>query len=586
MKVIEKIPQKLLDATNEFAKNLEWSRRLPIYEIHKWWARRYSGIVKLFLIYSYLDYNKLNGVKDFNKFVSKLYWDPPKVDGKTLLDPFCGGGTIILEASKLGFESYGIEINKLAYLILDSYKKLNKLDLHKLKKGIVNFAEEINKDLWGTKCKRDHDAIIIHTFLAWKDNKGNLQIRTNKIKDLDGDKCVYYCVKCEQIFEEKSDISYCPFCGTDLYKQHNRQKEYCELHPYALEYYCPICGVREIKKVDKQDIENFFNHNFKTTRAEIQTVTKIPSLNETNRLIKNGIRYFDELLTPRQKITFYEFLKRFRKTPYEKISKLMVSDSLRSCSLLAYYSPKYKKVIPGFVIKSYWLPIQPVELNPVSFIDNGFLKPLGRGNLISSYKKIFKALKNDHGYVNNYKVYLGASQDILKKLRKKFDIVFTDPPYADYQYYSDLSLFNLSLLQELNKEYMDYLLDKEIVLREKSEIEDYISKLLEVFALIKKRLSTNGKLIITFHHHDVKVIKEFVSVFKQLRLNLDAVYPVLGESSGKLSTRKLYLDLLFVFSKRKRDTYFVPTNIYLTKEDEKLIQFIDEIVEDYNNDSQ
>lgn len=583
MKVIERIPQELLDATNEFAKNLEWSRRLPIYEIHKWWARRYSGIVRLFLIYSYLDYNKLNGVKDFNKFVSNLYWDPPKVDGKTLLDPFCGGGTIILEASKLGFESYGIEINKLAYLILDSYKKLNKLDLHKLKREIINFAEEINKGLWRTQCKKGHDAVIIHTFLAWKDKKGNLQIRTNKIKDLDGDKSVYYCEKCDQIFEEKSGISCCPFCCNDLYKQHNRQKEYCELHPYALEYYCPVCGVREIKKVDKLDVENFFNHNFK---IKIQALTKIPPLNETNRLIKNGIRYFDELLTPRQRITFYEFLKRFRKTPYEKISKLMVSESLRSCSLLAYYSPKYKKVIPGFVIKSYWLPIQPVELNPVSFIDNGFLKPLGRGNLISSYKKIFKALKNDYGYVNNYKVYLGASQDILKKLRKKFDIVFTDPPYADYQYYSDLSLFNLSFLQELNKEYMDYLLDKEIVLRKKSEIEHYISKLLEVFAFVKKRLSTNGKIIITFHYPDITVIKEFVSIFRQLQLNLDAVYPVFGESSGKLSKRKLYLDLLFVFSKRNTETYSVLTNIYLTKEDERLIQFIDRIVEEYNNDRQ
>ncbi len=585
MKIIERVPQELLDATNEFAKNLEWSRRLPIYEIHKWWARRYSGIVRLFLIYSYLDYNKLNCVKDFNKFVSKLYWDPPKANGKTLLDPFCGGGTIILEASKLGFESYGIEINKLAHLILASYKELDKLNIHKLKGEIINFAEKINKELWRTKCKKGHNAIIIHTFLVWKDKKGNLQIRTNKIKDLNGDKSVYYCEKCDQVFEEKSNISYCPFCGNDLHKQHNRQKEYCELYPYALEYYCPICGVREVKKVDKQDVEKFFNHNLKMTEAEIGTVTKIPSLNETSRLIKNGIKYFDELLTPRQKITFYEFLKKFRGTPYEKISKLMVSDSLRSCSLLAYYSPKYKKVIPGFVIKSYWLPIQPVELNPVSFIDNGFLKPLGRGNLISSYKKIFKAFKNDHGYVNNYKVYLGASQDILKKLRKKFDIVFTDPPYADYQYYSDLSLFNLSFLQELNKEYMDYLLNKEIILREKSEIDGYISKLLEVFALIKKYLSTNGKLIITFHHPDVKVIKKFVSIFRQLQLNLDAVYPVFGESSGKLSKRKLYLDLLFVFSKKKRETYSVPTTIYMTKEDERLIQFIDEILEDYNNDS-
>jgi len=260
----------------------------------------------------------------------------------------------------------------------------------------------------------------------------------------------------------------------------------------------------------------------------------------------------------------------------------MVSDSLRSCSLLAYYSPKYKKVIPGFVIKSYWLPIQPVELNPVSFINKDLLKPLGRGNLISSYRKLSNAFQ-DNKHTNNYIIYFGAAQDVLKKMKRKFDIVFTDPPYADYQYYSDLSLFNLSILGELDKEYMDYLLDKEIVLRKRNESESYISRLLEVFALIEKRLAPNGKLIITFHHSDMNIIREFVTIFKQLKLNLDAVYPVFGESSGKLSKRKLYLDLLFVFSKNKRETHFVPTAIYLTKEDEKLIRFIDRIVEDYND---
>ena len=126
-------------------------------------------------------------------------------------------------------------------------------------------------------------------------------------------------------------------------------------------------------------------------------------------------------------------------------------------------------------------------------------------------------------------------------------------------------------------------MNKEIVLRKKNELKSYISKLLGVFTLIKERLSTNGKLIITFHHPDIKVIKEFVNIFRQLQLNLDAVYPVFGESSGKLSKRKLYLDLLFVFSKSKKESHFVPTTVYLTKEDEKLIRSIDRIVEDYND---
>ena len=398
------------------------------------------------------------------------------------------------------------------------------------------------------------------------------------MKYLDKDRSIYYCEKCESVFEEKSSINCCPFCGNDFNKQFKKLGDYSSIYPYALEYYCPFCGIREVKKVNSRDINRFFSHqDFRISRVEI------PVLNETNRLIKKGIRYFDELLTPRQKITFHEFLKRFKGTPYEKLSKLMVSDSLRSCSLLAYYSPKYRKVIPGFVIKSYWLPIQPVELNPVSFVNNSSLRPLGRGNLISSYRKISKAIKKDYGYTNDYRVYLGASQDILRKLRRKFDIVFTDPPYADYQYYSDLSLFNLSFLGELDEKYKKYLLDKEIVLREKGETRRYISRLLEVFSLVEKHLSENGKLIITFHHSDIDVIKNFIAIFKQIRLNLDAVYPVIGESSGKLFKRKLYLDLLFIFSKKRKDTYFVPTNVYLTKEDEKLIRYVDEIVECYND---
>ncbi len=34
----------------------------------------------------------------------------------TLLDPFCGSGTTIVEANLLGFKSIGIDINPIAYL--------------------------------------------------------------------------------------------------------------------------------------------------------------------------------------------------------------------------------------------------------------------------------------------------------------------------------------------------------------------------------------------------------------------------------------------------------------------------------------
>jgi len=153
-----------------------------------------------------------------------------------------------------------------------------------------------------------------------------------------------------------------------------------------------------------------------------------------------------------------------------------------------------------------------------------------------------------------------------------YNVVFTDPPYADYQYYSDLSLFSLSITKEIDNTYLEHLLNNEIVLRDKKHREIYFQKLYDVFKQIKNLLSDNGKLMITYHHHDPEVVLDFMKIFKSLGFNLDAIYPVFGESSGRLIRRKLYLDLLFVFSKKESNTYFVPTNIYITENDKKLME--------------
>ena len=577
MKLIERIPQELLDATNNFAKKLEWSRRVPVYEIHKWWARRYSGIVRLFLIYSYMDYNKIKKINNYDDFISEIYWNPPRIKGRTLLDPFCGGGTILLESSNLGFEACGIEINKLAFNILIAYKSLKKLDINSFQKHIMSFSRKINDKVWSTKCSEGHKSLIVHTFLSWKNKKDKLQMKYNEIKRVNNES-IYYCEECNRVFKDKPDLNACPYCNNEFNKSF--RGEFDTLHPYAIEYYCPVCKKREIKKVDKNDLKLFYVFkNMKTKKKPI------PKLNETTRLLNKGFKDFTDLLTFRQNFTFQEFLKQFKNTSYERISKLMVSDALRSCSLLAYYSPKYRKVIPAFVIKSYWLPSQPVELNPLSFIENnGTLRPLGRGNLISSFRKLVKTINYDGGYNSNYNVYLGASQDKLKKIRKKFDIIFTDPPYADYQFYSDLSLFNLSIIDELSPKDLNYLLDKEIVLRKKEDIKSYKNQLYLVFMLMKKKLNRNGKIIVTFHHSDENMIKELLNIFKSLKLNLDAIYPVIGESSGKLSKRKLYFDLLFVLSTKKKETYYTTTNTFFTEEDKKLINSINKLVVYYNDE--
>lgn len=574
MKLINEIPSELLDAVNKFSKELEWCRRLPIYEVHKWWARRYSGIIRLFLAFAVLDKKVLEKVDDFHVFVKNLYFHPPKVRDKKLLDPFCGGGTIIIEGAKLGYDAYGIEINKLAYLMLRTLKALPKLDFNFIKNKIIQISMDL-KNIWSTKCIKGHDAWIIHTFLAWKDENGQLQIKFNKLKD--GKIKFYFCEKCWKIYTDSKEIKICKICKNKFNKKH-AQIKYVSIEPYAIEYFCPFCNQRGFKILSLEDLQKFY---LKTRWNSFE----IPELNETKRLLKNGFKYFDQLLSPRQQLTFQKFLNSFKIEPYKTIAKLLISDSLRSCSLLAYYSAKYRKVIPGFVIKSYWLPPQPVELNPLSFIfsKTGELLPIGRGNIISAFRKLIRAKKFiEHQKIPlKYNIYHGPAQDVLPNLKETFDIVFTDPPYGNYQFYSDLSLFSLSIIREINNSSLNELLEKEVVLRSKKDLTKYKRNLYLVFSLVKNKLSKDGKIIITYHHSDKKLLLEILDIFKNLSLNLQAIYPVIGESSGKLAKRRLYLDLIFIFGNEKLGPYYTFTTYSFTKYDEELQNSIEDFIQFY-----
>jgi adenine-specific DNA methylase len=351
------------------------------------------------------------------------------------------------------------------------------------------------------------------------------------------------------------------------------------LVPYAIEYYCSFCNKRDFKVATPEDIERF-NLNFK------RKLFKIPSLNETRRLIKAGLNDFSQLLTSRQLYTYHIFLNSFKTEPYRTIAKLLISDSLRSCSLLAYYSPKYRKVIPGFVIKSYWLPPQPVELNPLSYSFSSNTKELislGRGTIISTLRKLRRAKDfiQSQKVPLNFKIYHGPAQEVIPKLNTKFNVIFTDPPYGDYQFYSDLSLFSLSVTREIDSESLKKLLEEEIVLRDKKDLIMYKNKLHYVFNLAVSKLLEGGKVIVTFHHYDTSILYEFLDVFKSLPISLHAIYPIAGESSGHLIKRKLYLDLVFVFGKEKRKPYYAFTSKLYTKYDKKLQDMIEKLVDFY-----
>ena len=85
----------------------------PIYQMHKWFARRASCVFRAIL----LGAMKPAGTDIMDEFY-KDHTHDPDTHGVRILDPFMGGGTTVVEALRLGCHVTGIDLNPVAWFIV------------------------------------------------------------------------------------------------------------------------------------------------------------------------------------------------------------------------------------------------------------------------------------------------------------------------------------------------------------------------------------------------------------------------------------------------------------------------------------
>jgi putative DNA methylase len=85
-----------------------WRKEIhrPIYHLHKWWAQRLGSVFRAIL---------LGCFSPSGSNVLKMFYEPVRLPGALVLDPFMGSGTTIGEALKLGARAIGRDINHVAY---------------------------------------------------------------------------------------------------------------------------------------------------------------------------------------------------------------------------------------------------------------------------------------------------------------------------------------------------------------------------------------------------------------------------------------------------------------------------------------
>ena len=118
----------------------------PIYQMHKWFARRASCVFRAIL----LGAMKPAGTDIMEEFYED-HTNDPDTNGKVILDPFMGGGTTVVEALRLGCKVIGIDLNPVAWFIVKT--EVEPVDIEALKDAFDRLAER--KVAWSGKSVKE-----------------------------------------------------------------------------------------------------------------------------------------------------------------------------------------------------------------------------------------------------------------------------------------------------------------------------------------------------------------------------------------------------------------------------------------------
>lgn len=96
------------EQVSEIAEAESWRKEVyrPIYHVHKWWAQRLGSVFRAAI---------LGAASPKGSSVIDLFYEPVRLPGVVVFDPFMGSGTTIGEAQKLGCTVIGRDINPVAY---------------------------------------------------------------------------------------------------------------------------------------------------------------------------------------------------------------------------------------------------------------------------------------------------------------------------------------------------------------------------------------------------------------------------------------------------------------------------------------
>lgn len=126
---------------------IEGNAGKPIYQMSKWWARRRSSVFRSMLIAA------ATKAPDDPSHAAKLVWDNYYANHQKkgafkhlkVADIFMGGGTTLVEGSRLGMQMIGNDLNPVAWFVVK--QELANVDLDEVKKLLADIEAEVKPQI-------------------------------------------------------------------------------------------------------------------------------------------------------------------------------------------------------------------------------------------------------------------------------------------------------------------------------------------------------------------------------------------------------------------------------------------------------
>ena len=144
---------------------IEGNAGKPIYQMSKWWARSRSSVFRAILLASAIK------APDDASEAAKLVWDTyygnhQKYDAfkdLQVTDIFMGGGTTIVEGSRLGMQMYGNDLNPVAcFIVKNEMAKVSKAEVEALLADIEAEVKPQVMPFYVCDCPRGHKGKWTH----------------------------------------------------------------------------------------------------------------------------------------------------------------------------------------------------------------------------------------------------------------------------------------------------------------------------------------------------------------------------------------------------------------------------------------